>query len=103
MRSQQPRRRRADLRIRDCRSADQPREVAPPLFEGFAPLLQILRVIVLAGDAALVPADVVHDRLDYVRLGKAQLVDVRDEGPAQIVQRPTGLQRRASALGYTFV
>jgi len=50
--------------------------------------LQVLRMIVAAGHARLAAADVVDARLDNVRLGEAQLVQVRDEGPADVVKRP---------------
>src|SRR5262245_56160894 len=74
--------------MRGQRTADKTGQIAPPLLKGLAPLFQVLRMVVLAGHAALVRTDVVDDRLDNVRLGKAQLVDVRDEGSADVVKRP---------------
>jgi hypothetical protein len=50
----------------------------------------------------LVPLMWVDDALDDMRLGKALLVHVRDEGPADVVQVAMR-QRRVSALGYTLV
>ena len=59
-----------------------------PQFERLAPFRQILRLVVDAGHAGEMAADVVDDRLNDVRLRKAELVEVRDEAPPQIVKAP---------------
>ena len=49
-------------------------DVCGPSFKGLALLGDIGRVIVDPGDGALVPRNVIEDRLDDVRVGHAELV-----------------------------
>src|SRR5262245_1109869 len=66
-------------------AGDQRRNVGAPHVERTTPLSQIDSLVVDASYTSLMAAHMIYDRFDNMRLGKAALMQVRDNRSADVV------------------